>query len=240
MRANAAVTRTLSQGESISLIVNGAGGSIVNGYSIYATARSQVTVFPDETFSTDINPVYWKATACLETEIGCYNTYPYAASTNDKGVICPTRPTQTDANIRINGPILYTRLYNQAGTCNQPLHYEFILPKDLSTPYIGVFKSAGKVDQGMSEYAVDNSGAASGILFKEFKDHKVVKVLPKVHPGMEWVLEGEGIATVKYDGSCCAIIDGECYKRYDCKKGKTPPEGFILVVNQIPLQVLVS
>lgn len=62
---------------------------------------------------------------------------------------------------------------------------------------------------------------------REFKDHNVVKVLPKVHPGMEWVLEGEGIATVKYDGSCCAVIDGKFYKRYDCKKGKIPPEGFI-------------
>lgn len=62
---------------------------------------------------------------------------------------------------------------------------------------------------------------------REFKDHNVIKILPKVHPGMEWVLEGEGIATVKYDGSCCAIIDGEYYKRYDCKKGKVPPEGFI-------------
>ena len=62
---------------------------------------------------------------------------------------------------------------------------------------------------------------------REFKDHKVVKVLPKVHPGMEWVLKWEGVATVKYDGSCCAIIDGEYYKRYDCKKDKIPPEGFI-------------
>lgn len=44
---------------------------------------------------------------------------------------------------------------------------------------------------------------------------------------MEWVLEGEGIATVKYDGACCAVINGEFYKRYDCKKGKVPPEGFI-------------
>lgn len=62
---------------------------------------------------------------------------------------------------------------------------------------------------------------------REFIDHEVVKVLPKVHPGMEWVLKGEGIATVKYDGSCCTVIDGKFYKRYDCKKGKTPPEGFI-------------
>lgn len=62
---------------------------------------------------------------------------------------------------------------------------------------------------------------------REFKDHKVINILPKVHPGMEWVLKGEGIATVKYDGSCCAVLDGKFYKRYDCKEGKTPPEGFI-------------
>lgn len=62
---------------------------------------------------------------------------------------------------------------------------------------------------------------------REFKDPNVIKILPKVHPGMEWVLKGEGVATVKYDGSCCAIIDGEYYKRYDCKKGKIPPDGFI-------------
>lgn len=62
---------------------------------------------------------------------------------------------------------------------------------------------------------------------REFKDHNVIKILPKVHPCMEWVLEGEGVATVKYDGACCAVINGEFYKRYDCKKGKVPPEGFI-------------
>lgn len=50
---------------------------------------------------------------------------------------------------------------------------------------------------------------------REFKDHKVVKVLPKVHPGMEWVLEGKGTATVKWDGSCCMIANGNLIKRYD-------------------------
>ena len=62
---------------------------------------------------------------------------------------------------------------------------------------------------------------------REFKDHKVVKITDKVTPGLEWVMEGKGLATVKIDGSCCAIIQGEFYKRYDCKKGKKPPEGAI-------------
>lgn len=62
---------------------------------------------------------------------------------------------------------------------------------------------------------------------REYLNHYVVKTLNKVTPGMEWVLEGQGIATIKIDGSCCAIINGEFYKRYDCKNGKIPPEGFI-------------
>ncbi|MBQ1315044.1 MAG: hypothetical protein IIY57_02535 [Erysipelotrichaceae bacterium] len=60
-----------------------------------------------------------------------------------------------------------------------------------------------------------------------YENHKVVGILPNVTEGMEWVLTGEGIATVKWDGSCCAIINGELYKRYDAKKGKKPPEGAI-------------
>lgn len=53
------------------------------------------------------------------------------------------------------------------------------------------------------------------------------KATPVVAKGFEWVLNGEGIATVKYDGSCCAIIDGEFYRRYDAKHGKPVPEGAI-------------
>jgi hypothetical protein len=65
-------------------------------------------------------------------------------------------------------------------------------------------------------------------LFKrEFENHSVVRTLPEVTEGMEWVLNGEGEATIKMDGSCCAIINGELYKRYDAKRGKKPPEGAI-------------
>lgn len=62
---------------------------------------------------------------------------------------------------------------------------------------------------------------------REFKDHKVIKCNPIITPGLEWVLNGEGIATVKYDGSCCAMINGLFYKRYDAKRGKQPPAGAI-------------
>lgn len=42
-----------------------------------------------------------------------------------------------------------------------------------------------------------------------------------------WVLEGEGLATIKFDGTSTMVKDGQLYKRYDAKGGKTPPEGFV-------------
>ena len=54
---------------------------------------------------------------------------------------------------------------------------------------------------------------------REFQDHHVISISRDVTPGLEWVLAGEGVATEKIDGACCAIIDGVFYKRYDAKKG---------------------
>lgn len=68
-----------------------------------------------------------------------------------------------------------------------------------------------------------------------YNNHRVVGITDTVHPGMEWVLEGKGIATIKWDGACCAIIDGELYKRYDAKKGKKPPEGAIPCCDPDPI-----
>lgn len=68
-----------------------------------------------------------------------------------------------------------------------------------------------------------------------FENHKKVGIIDKVTEGMEWVLEGKGVATVKYDGSCCAIINGEFYKRYDAKKGRKAPEGAIPCCDPDPI-----
>lgn len=45
--------------------------------------------------------------------------------------------------------------------------------------------------------------------------------------GAEWVLNGEGRATEKMDGTSCMIKDGKLYKRYDAKNKKHPITGFI-------------
>ena len=42
-----------------------------------------------------------------------------------------------------------------------------------------------------------------------------------------WVFTDKSIPTRKRDGTACAIINGELYKRYDAKKGKSIPYGAI-------------
>ena len=50
-----------------------------------------------------------------------------------------------------------------------------------------------------------------------FDGHKIVDILPNVTDGCEDAFKN-GIATVKVDGSCCAVINGEFYKRYRKQK----------------------
>lgn len=59
-----------------------------------------------------------------------------------------------------------------------------------------------------------------------FDCRKIVGVTNEITPGCEEALL-HGTPTIKFDGACCAIIDGVFYKRYDAKHGKNPPEGAI-------------
>jgi len=59
------------------------------------------------------------------------------------------------------------------------------------------------------------------------RDLKTFKVTPELNPDCLWVLNGEGVATRKWDGTCCMIKDGKLYKRYDGSKSKYLPEDFV-------------
>ena len=52
------------------------------------------------------------------------------------------------------------------------------------------------------------------------------ELLNEPHPDCLWVFEGEGVATRKYDGTCCLIKDGKLFKRREYKEGKTVPGTF--------------
>jgi hypothetical protein len=56
------------------------------------------------------------------------------------------------------------------------------------------------------------------------------RVLPEVNPECQWVLDGEGTATRKYDGTC-VMLDGEdrWWARREVKPDKTPPANYVPV-----------
>lgn len=70
---------------------------------------------------------------------------------------------------------------------------------------------------------------------REYENHKVIGITDKVYPGMEWVLDGDGVATEKIDGSCCAWCDGVFYKRYDAKPGRKIPSNAIPCCDPDPI-----
>jgi hypothetical protein len=56
----------------------------------------------------------------------------------------------------------------------------------------------------------------------------MARVLPEVHPDCRWVLDGEGVPTRKYDGTCM-LFDGEhWWARREVKKGKAAPANYRL------------
>ena len=65
------------------------------------------------------------------------------------------------------------------------------------------------------------------LFIREFENHRVSRCLNEVNKNCEWVINGEGYATEKIDGTCCMIKDNKIYRRFDYKKGRNLPKGAI-------------
>lgn len=65
------------------------------------------------------------------------------------------------------------------------------------------------------------------LFVREFVNNRIANITEVVTPGCEWVLAGEGSAYIKRDGTACAVINGVLHRRYDAKRGKTPPDGAV-------------
>ena len=52
-------------------------------------------------------------------------------------------------------------------------------------------------------------------------------VLPEINPECHWVIDGEGVPTRKYDGTCVMLdADGHWWARREVKPGKTQPPNY--------------
>jgi hypothetical protein len=58
-------------------------------------------------------------------------------------------------------------------------------------------------------------------------EHDPRNLTREVHPDCKWVIDGEGIATRKYDGTCVMYAQDGWWVRREVKPGGTPPETFL-------------
>jgi len=65
------------------------------------------------------------------------------------------------------------------------------------------------------------------VFVREFHADGSFTLTDEVTPGCLWVFQGEGVATRKWDGTACLYKDGKLWARYDAKRGKTPPPGWV-------------
>lgn len=63
-------------------------------------------------------------------------------------------------------------------------------------------------------------------LFKRDPATNLRYVRDEPHRDCLWVLAGEGVATRKYDGTCCLVRDGRLFRRHELKPNKTAPANF--------------
>ncbi len=66
-------------------------------------------------------------------------------------------------------------------------------------------------------------------LYMRDAENNMRTLTKELHPDCGWVVAGEGIATRKFDGTCCLLRGGVLFKRREIKPDKSDPPGFELV-----------
>lgn len=66
------------------------------------------------------------------------------------------------------------------------------------------------------------------------------RVLDKPTPECAWVFAGEGVATRKVDGTCCAVMGGQFFKRRELRLDDVRPLGFEMADYDVMTEKLVG
>jgi hypothetical protein len=137
---------------------------------------------PTETFSTDTASLSYASSAAYtlstlqNAPVGTYITFTYAANTNTR-TQTTTRPTQTDADMNANGIQIFTRAYNAPSTAGNPAVIAIQIGKGLKGKSLDLYKSAGKVNAGTTDFVVRNTANQSGLYFQDYNEVTGILIL---------------------------------------------------------------
>lgn len=122
-------------------------------YGIRFKKANQAIITPTESFSTDTASLTYagSGTYTLSTlanaPVGTFITFTYAANTNTR-TQTTTAPTQTTADMNVNGIRIFTRAYNAASTAASPSVVAIQIGKGLKGTSLNLYNSTGKLVSG--------------------------------------------------------------------------------------------
>lgn len=128
-----------------------------------------------EEFSTDTASLTYASSsqytlATLNTApVGTFITFTYAASTNTR-TQTTTAPTQTTADMNVNGIQIYTRAYNAASTAGNPAAVAIQIGKGLKGVSLNLYKSTAKATAGTLDAWQNDSASRYGAGIKDYNE----------------------------------------------------------------------
>lgn len=129
----------------------------IDRVSILAVADNNATASPTQQVSSDTIPFVFKSTPIVDSDpVGTFNTYRYAVSSNTP-VIGTTAPTQTIANMNINGVKVFTRAFNAASTDAFPARVDIKIGKGLSNVNTNCYYDDGKLTPLVTDLTISTS-----------------------------------------------------------------------------------
>lgn len=166
-RENSGLSSRVLPGDTFffTMLVDGTAGTLTYERDLLAKARTKSIVAPTDQVTERSIAFKFKSTALTASDpIGTYNTYTYAANTNTR-TLATTRPTQTDADMSVNGFQIFTRAFNAASTAAQPARFEIKIaePNQMAACDLVLNKNTSRTITGSIDNDTESSTNMAGM-----------------------------------------------------------------------------
>jgi len=140
-------------------------------------ANSPSIITPIESFSSDTAQFTYAGSSQYtlatlpNSPIGTFITGTYAASTNTLTQTNAAPPTQTVADMNVNGIRVFSRAYNAASTSGNPAYIAINIGKGFKGHQLSLYKSVGKATSGSLDYMIQSTNSyQTGVDLKGYNE----------------------------------------------------------------------
>lgn len=152
---------TLSATQTFAVLVeNGYEESIITASESFSTDTAQLTYAGSGTYTL---------ATLADAPVGTFITFTYAANTNTR-TQTTVAPTQTTADMNVNGIQLFTRAFNAASTAASPACIAIQIGKGLKGRTLDIYSATGKTTPGSLDFYIASTASQAGAIFKDYNE----------------------------------------------------------------------